>query len=77
MFGRKSVDSILNGFSKMVNDLQVIIEEEVGWQVKREEEIKNMMNANVKSAVEIGRAQNAINQLNKLLNPVPMSKRLN
>ena len=76
MFGKKTVDSILGGFNKMVSDLERIISDEVALQVKREEEITNLKAAQMASAVEIGRAAHAIKKLNAIMNPVPMSKRL-
>jgi hypothetical protein len=76
LFGKKSVDSIMAGFTKMIDDLEEVISEETLLNVKRDEEIELMRQAQAKSTVEIGRAANIKKGLNAILNPIPMSKRI-
>lgn len=65
--GKKTVDGIMSGFSKMIKDLENLISDETALNVKRDEEIRLMEQAKLDSDVEIGRANRVLTNIKSLM----------
>lgn len=65
--GKKTVNGIMAGFTKMIKDLENLISDEVALNIKRTEEIRLMSQAMADSENEIVRAAGVVENLRVLL----------
>ena len=67
MFGKTTVDSIIAGFTKTVNQLDTLISDEQGLNSRRAEDIVGIRKAMSNSDIEIERATSIRTNINNIL----------